>query len=80
MAQRTRLGLYGGPRQVYGPFGPKTEIADQPVAVGQTTRLGLYGGPRQVYGAFGPKTEGEAVAARGQVVMNSNMPGGVMVR
>jgi hypothetical protein len=50
MAEITRHGLYGGPRQRYGPFsGKATENV-------QLTRLGLYGGARPLYGSFDGKT------------------------
>ena len=50
MANIIRHGLYGGPRQLYGPFAGKIPENTK------LTRLGLYGGSRQLYGAFGGKT------------------------
>lgn len=74
----TRLGLYGGPRPIYGLFGPK---AAQIVArdASDLTRLGLYGGPRGPYGTFGPKEAGAPVVVearkrfRGLMVNPSRM-------
>ena len=58
----TRLGLYGGPRQLWGTFSGKTEAIGGPKATDQITRLGLYGGPRFLYGTFSGKAVIEAVA------------------
>ncbi len=60
MAQKTRLGLYGGPSQLYGTFSGKTPAVS---LKGQVTRLGLYGGPRQLYGTFSGKTAAGTGAA-----------------
>ena len=60
MAQKTRLGLYGGPRQLYGTFSGKAPAV---ILKGQVTRLGLYGGPRQLYGTFSGKTAADVVTA-----------------
>ena len=49
MARVTRLGLYGGPRPLYGSF---SKGGGGPHPVGHITRLGLYGGPRPRYGSF----------------------------
>lgn len=50
----TRLGMYGGPRQLYGAF--TKGVSPHPVP--RITRLGMYGGPRQLYGSFAGKTPG----------------------
>lgn len=54
MAQKTRLGLSGIPRELYGSFSGKTAAPTHPVS--EITRLGLSGIPRQRYGSFAGKT------------------------
>ena len=58
MAQITRLGLYGGPRGLYGSFAGKAEAPlTGPHNPGEITRLGLAGIPRGLYGSFAGKEE-----------------------
>jgi len=56
MAQRTRLGLYGGSRRVRaGSFAGKPAQSGKPYSK-TFSRLGLYGGPRRARaGSFAGK-------------------------
>jgi len=66
MAVVTRLGLYGGPRRLYGSFAGKAEDVAPRDTV---TRLGLYGATRGLYGSFAGKTEAEAPAPEVEVAV-----------